>query len=110
MAADVVEGANLAAPVPEDDDALEPDLSDEICARAGDLLFPAHAQPAAEKDLLPLLGEDRGVGEVASRKGMRAGERDVSALDECGHGGGPEAWKPRKYAAPAARFGSLVAH
>ena len=55
VAADVEVRPVAAGPVPQHDHALAADLLHEPVARIGDPVFPPHAEPALEEDLLHLL-------------------------------------------------------
>ena len=89
VAADVVVRPVAARPVAQHDDALLPDLLEEVVARIGDPLLPADADPAPQEDALHLLRQDLRRGEILARQGVGPVDGNLGRLDEGGHGSDP---------------------
>lgn len=85
MTAEIVEGADLAGLIAENDEVFAGGIDEVVIAGFGELGLVANAKPFGGEDGALLAGEDFRRGEIISREGFRAGRKGFDGFLERGH-------------------------
>src|SRR5262245_35699857 len=86
VAADVVERPRFSLPIAQEDQTFTHEVLDKILTRPSDLALMPETEPLAEKDPLPLVGENILRNKIVLGQSPGAGAKTLRRFASCGHG------------------------